>query len=116
MRLHHLALRCADIERTARFYTTALGLRERERKLHSDGALRSIWLDADGVVLMCEAREDSEPSLVASSMELVAFCVDNHELEAFRTRLAPIEAETKFTLYARDPDGRRVAVSCYRFE
>ncbi|MFO0557871.1 MAG: VOC family protein [Polyangiales bacterium] len=116
MRVHHIALRCADIERTARYYTSVLELRERERKYRSDGGLRSIWLDAEGVVVMCEAREDSEPEVHPSSLELVAFSVSEGELDRLRAKMAPVEAETKFTLYARDPDGRRVAVSCYRFE
>lgn len=116
MRVHHIALRCADIERTARYYTSVLDLRERARKYRSDGGLRSIWLDAEGVVVMCESREASEPELHPSSLELVAFSVDEGELERLRVKMEPIEAETKFTLYARDPDGRRVAVSCYRFE
>lgn len=116
MRVHHIALRCEDIERTARFYTSVLELRERERKFYPDGALRSIWLDAGGVVVMCETREAAEPAVPASSMELVAFSVGEGELDRLRAKMAPIEAETKYTLYARDPDGRRVAVSCYRFE
>lgn len=116
MRIHHIALRCADVERTAHYYTSVLALRERERKYHPDGRLRSIWLDAEGVVLMCEQREASEPEVNPLSLELLAFSVDEGELDALRAKMAPIEAETPFTVYARDPDGRRVAVSCYRFE
>ncbi|MBL8680501.1 MAG: VOC family protein [Myxococcales bacterium] len=116
MRLHHLALRTHDIERTASFYRDAIGLREMARKLDDHGALRSIWLEADGVVIMVERRADGEAGVSPMSMELVAFSIDRAMREEFRSRLAPIEAETEFTLYARDPDGRRVAVSCYAFE
>ena len=115
MRVHHLALRCADVERTARFYTTALALVERERKHHDDGSLRAIWLAAEGVVVMCEPRAEREPAIDSKSLELVAFAVTRGELEAFRARLGAVEAESAYTLYARDPDGRRVAVSCYEF-
>ncbi len=116
MRLHHLALRADDVERTARYYRDALGLGEMARKLDERGALRSIWLDAEGVVLMVERRSEGEPGVLSTSMELVAFSIDRAMRDEFRRRLAPIEAETEFTLYARDPDGRRVAVSCYPFE
>jgi glyoxylase I family protein len=114
--LHHLALRCADIERTARFYVERLGLRERARHCTDTGALRSIWLDAAGVVVMLERRAETEPAIDPASMELVAFAIDRGDMAAARERLAVIEAETAFTLYARDPDGRRVALSCYAFD
>jgi catechol 2,3-dioxygenase-like lactoylglutathione lyase family enzyme len=116
VRLHHLALRAADVERTAGYYRDVLGLRERERKRDDTGALRAIWLEADGVVLMVERRAAGEPAVPPESMELVAFSVAPDALDAWRARLAPIEAETENTLYARDPDGRRVAVSRYVFD
>jgi hypothetical protein len=43
-------------------------------------------------------------------MELLAFAVDDKE--AWRARVE-VEAETADTLYFRDPDGRRLAVSSY---
>jgi catechol 2,3-dioxygenase-like lactoylglutathione lyase family enzyme len=116
MRLHHLALRAEDPERTAVFYRDVLGLPERARKLDAHGALRAVWLEASGVVVMVERRAGGEPAVTPGAMDLVAFCVAADELESWRVRLAPIEAETANTLYGRDPDGRRVAVSRYSFE
>ncbi len=116
MRLHHLALRAADVERTAGYYRDVLGLPERARKHDDRGALRAIWLEADGVVLMVERLAEGEPAVPFESMELVAFSVAHDALDAWRSRLGTVEAETENTLYARDPDGRRVAVSRYVFE
>lgn len=114
--LHHVALRCDDIEQTARYYCATLGLHECARKHQADGALRSIWLRSGDVIFMCERRERDEPAIDPRSMELLCFSIAPHELAEWRERLGVIEAETQFTLYARDPDGRRVAVSCYAFE
>ena len=108
MRIHHVALRTPDVARLERFYAGVLGLPVVRR----DEARGSVWLDAGGVTIMIEAAAAGEPQVPAGSMELVAFAVDDRE--AWRARVAP-EAETAHTLYFRDPDGRRVAVSDYRF-
>jgi catechol 2,3-dioxygenase-like lactoylglutathione lyase family enzyme len=109
--VHHLAFRTDDVERLAAFYTSVLGLAVRRR---GDGR---IWLAAGETILMLERREPSEPAVPAGSMELVAFAKAPAELPPFERHLAAvgvaIEARTAFTLYFRDPDGRRMAVSCY---
>ncbi len=61
---------------------------------------------------MLERAGDGEPRVPAGTMDLVAFAVEDKE--AWRGRIA-VEAETEHTLYFRDPDGRRVAVSSYAF-
>lgn len=108
MRIHHVAMRTHDVDRLAGFYQATLGL----RVLRRDDARGSVWLDAAGAVLMIERAEAGEPPVDARTRELVAFAVDDKE--AWRGRLA-VEAETAHTLYFRDPDGRRVAVSDYTF-
>ena len=112
MRVHHIALRTADVARLERFYVGVLGLPVRERR-----ATGSVWLDADGVIVMLERAEDGEPGIVASSKELVAFEIEVDALPEALRRLAAagvgVEARTEFTCYVRDPDGRRVAVSHY---
>ncbi len=114
LRIHHLALRARDPSLTERFYVSVLGL----PLLRRDDARGSVWLDASGVVLMIERAEGDEPSVPDDSKDLVAFAVDDREV--WRRRLGEagvaIEAETAFTLYFRDPDGRRVAVSVYAFD
>ena len=101
LRIHHIALRAPDPGATERFYASVLGLRVCAR----DEARGSVWLDADGTVLMIERADAGEPGVAEGSKELVAFGVEDKE--AWRPRLPFVEAETKHTLYFRDPDGRR---------
>jgi catechol 2,3-dioxygenase-like lactoylglutathione lyase family enzyme len=113
MRVHHLALRTADLARLERFYVDALGLAVIRRQ---DGG-RSVWLDAGGTIVMLERRDEGEPGIPAGSKELVAFTVAPETRALCIDRLAgagvTVEASTEFSLYVRDPDGRRVGVSSY---
>jgi glyoxylase I family protein len=115
VRVHHLALRAEDVLRTTAFYRDELGLLELDQRVDDAGALRSIWLDADGVVLMIERRAPGEPRIAEGSMELVAFEVTPERFESLRQTLSSVESSTAHTLYTRDPDGRRVGLSKYRF-
>jgi catechol 2,3-dioxygenase-like lactoylglutathione lyase family enzyme len=108
VRIHHVALRTRDLPRLEQFYAAVLGLREVRR----DDARGSVWLDAGGTILMLERAGADEPEVPAGTRDLVAFAVDDKE--TWRARVA-VEAETEHTLYFRDPDGRRVAVSSYAF-
>ncbi len=114
MRVHHIALRTRDLEKLERFYAGVLGLAVMRRH-----GTRSVWLDAEGTVMMIEHAGADEPSIAAGSMELVAFATDDVERAAIERNLTNagvvIEARTEHTLYFRDPDGRRVAVSTYAF-
>jgi glyoxylase I family protein len=111
--IHHLALRSRDPAATEHFYVSVLGLKILER--HDERG--SVWLEASGAVVMVERAEDGEPVIAAGTRELVAFAID--DLPAWRRRLAEagveIEGETPYTLYVRDPDGRRVGLSTYAF-
>jgi glyoxylase I family protein len=109
VRIHHVALRTRNVVRLERFYVDVLGLSVMRR----DDARGSVWLDADGTVIMIERAEPSEPDVAEGTMELVAFFAESKD--AWRTRLPLVEAETQHTLYFRDPDGRRLAVSDYPF-
>lgn len=112
MRLHHLALRAADLPALARFYVDVLGLPVVRRM-----EARSIWLDAGGCIVMLEQREEGEPAPDAGSKELVAFAIDKGARASILERLTragvTVEASTEFTLYVRDPEGRRVGLSSY---
>lgn len=113
MRIHHVALRVADCERSAAFYSGLLGLPERRRLLDADG-LRSIWLEAEGALLMLE-RSLRGTGAGEGSGHLLALVVD--DLGAWERRLAeggvPVDDRTAHTLYVRDPDGNRVGLSTY---
>ncbi len=116
VRIHHVAMRTADVARLERFYAGVLGLPVVKR----DAARGSVWLRAEGTVLMLEPLGRGDAPLPAGSMELVAFADDGRAgIDVWRDRLAgagvALEAATEHTLYFRDPDGRRVAVSDYSF-
>jgi catechol 2,3-dioxygenase-like lactoylglutathione lyase family enzyme len=113
MRVHHIALRTFDVARLETFYADVLGLPRSRR----DDARGSVWLDAGGTIVMLERAEVGEPAIAAGSMELVAFAIGAADVARWRATLAAagiaIEGETAYTLYFRDPDGRRVGVSSY---
>jgi catechol 2,3-dioxygenase-like lactoylglutathione lyase family enzyme len=115
MRIHHIAMRTTRIDALERFYVGVLGLKAVRR----DGE-RSVWLSAGDALVMLERAEDGEPAVPRGSMELVAFAVDASEMPERRRVLARagivVEARTAFTIYFRDPDGRRVALSHYAME
>ena len=112
MRVHHLAFRTGDLAKLERFYVDAIGLAVVRR----DEA-RSVWLDAGGAIVMLELREPGEPAHSAGSKELVALAIEPDARALCTDRLAragvAIEATTDFTLYVRDPDGRRIGLSSY---
>lgn len=122
--LHHLALRTRELERLEGFYAKVLDL----RVLRRDDARGSVWLGAGSVVLMLERASLDEPAVPAGSLDLVAFAAGDAgdpfpgapaSLESWRVRLrdagVAIEGATDHTLYFRDPDGRRIGVSAFRW-
>ena len=114
-RLHHLALRVSDCERSFAFYSGLLGLRE-VRRILEGGALRAVWLAADGVVIMLERSLRGAGPLDGSGHVLALEAAD---LGSWEQRLAaagvPIDDRTAETLFVRDPDGHRVGLSVHRF-
>jgi catechol 2,3-dioxygenase-like lactoylglutathione lyase family enzyme len=108
--LHHLAFRTADVPQLAAFYGEWLGLQVVRR------SERSLWLGLGAAVVMVERAEPGEPLPATGSLELFALAASVDERLALRGRLVArgmLEAETAHTVYFRDPDGRRVAVSSY---
>lgn len=112
--LHHLALRSAHVDALVAFYRDVLGLR-----VQRDQRPRSVWLGLGGdAVLMVEAREPGEPAPDPSGLEMFALRVDEPTRQAVAARARTLgchDGETAFTTYLRDPEGRRVGVSTYRF-
>lgn len=112
MRIHHVALRTVDLARLERFYVGLLGLAVLRRNEE-----RSTWLDAGGTIVMLERSDGQEPAIPIGTKELVAFAVEAHEGNTLRGRLEAagvvVEDETRFTVYVRDPDGRRIGLSSY---
>lgn len=112
MRVHHLAFRTGDLARLEHFYVHALGLAV-VRRTES----RSVWLDAGGALVMLERADPGEPSPAPGAMDLVAFVVAPETRAFYTDKLTragvTIEGSTDFTLYVRDPDGRRIGLSSY---
>ena len=113
MRIHHLALRVSDLERSRAFYSDLLGLVEVER-FAEEGRLRSIWLRAGDALLMIESRLRG-CGADSGSAHLLAFEVD--DLERWERRLAeagiPVDDRSASTLYCRDPEGHRVGLTVF---
>lgn len=122
--LHHVALGTRDVDALASFYVRVLEAGERQRHLDERGALRSVWLDLGGVLLMIERAEPSaeRPRVegVGLGAFLLAFRADAAGRKAFEQRAARLGAEVEsrsaYTSYLRDPDGNRIAVSEYEVE
>lgn len=110
MRVHHVAFRTHDLARLERFYVDVLHFKVRAR-----AGQRSVWLDSGDALLMLERADGGEPTIPAGSMELVAFSIRAEERIPLGDRLAhhgvAVEHSTEYTLYFRDPDGRRIGLS-----
>ena len=113
LRIHHLALRVADPESAAAFYSGVLGLRVLRRVAGADG-LRAVWLRAGTTILMLE-RELRGQGAGGGSAHVVALAVE--DLRAWQRRLRragiPVVDRTEHTLYVADPDGHRVGLTTY---
>jgi glyoxylase I family protein len=118
-RLHHVAVGSSDVERLAHFYREVFSLSEATRHHDDSGVLRSIWLELGEAWLMIE--HSTEPARVVHGVGSGPFLLALRVSVAERQRLEgvlsarghAIESRTRFTSYARDPDGNRVAFSHY---
>jgi catechol 2,3-dioxygenase-like lactoylglutathione lyase family enzyme len=120
MHVHHLAFRTPKLLRLVRFYRDVVGLRVVRTNKLQRGRIRSVWLKAGTTLLMLEAADAGEAPYPKGSYELVCFGArTKKEVEAARARMGRrvrVEGETDYTFYFRDPDGRRVGISCYRWK
>lgn len=118
--LHHVALKARDPRRLAPFYRDVLGLPELARHVDESG-LRSVWLDLGGTVLMVERSDapgETTPKLGdPPGLHLLAFRIEPGERQAWVQRLEalglPLQEETAHSVYFRDPEGHRFALSHY---
>lgn len=116
---HHVAVQARDVERVAAFYRDVLGLAELTRHLRDDGSLRSVWLSVSGEAdasrgfIAVEANEGEGRGPLGFSM--FALRIEPGErarIEAeLQRRGVPIEKQTGWTLYVRDPEGNLVGLS-----
>ena len=118
--VHHIALLVADLAAAEAFYSGVLGLRVERRWPETDGSTRSVWLQlGHDALLMLEKAEprDLRRGEMGGGLHLLAFTIDaadraRVEQELARRRIV-IEKRSDYTLYARDPEGNRIAFSHY---
>lgn len=120
LRIHHLAIVVRDLPAAERFYSGLLGLPVTQRWQGPDGQARSVWVAlADGGFLALEKAGEAGPlrSDKAPGLHCLAFNIPRREREPTREKLTaagfPVEHETHFTLYVRDPDGNLIGFSHY---
>lgn len=118
--LHHLAITVVDLARAERFYAGVLGLPVERRWADAAGAPRSIWLGLGaGAFLAVERHEGEAPARAEArpGWHCVALGIPASLRASWRARLAsagfPVERESDFTLYVRDPEANLVALSHY---
>lgn len=120
LRVHHLAVVVSDLAAAERFYSEVLGLPVVRRWQDEAGRARSVWVEmGQGAFLALEraARETPIRADESPGVHCVAFAIQRAEREVYRGRLAaagfPVERETPYTLYVRDPDRNLVGFSHY---
>ncbi len=122
---HHLAIQVTEVEKVARFYREVLGVEEVARHLREDGTLRSIWVTVGGGMFLAIEQGDGllaqEPFRhPRPGLFLIALRIASQEREAALARLASLKVEvvhqTRWTVYFRDPEGNRVALSHHPHE
>jgi glyoxylase I family protein len=120
--VHHVAVKVRDLARAEAFYVRLLGLPVLRRWPTADGhGERSLWLDMGQGAFLALERADGPSDGAAAKPEgapgihLVALGIARSERDAWAARLAaaghPVYQQTDFTLYVRDPEGNRVALS-----
>jgi len=118
---HHVAVQVKALEQVAAFYQDVLGLQELHRHHATDGTLRSIWLEVGGGGFLALERVDASASPHPEFRDgrpgvfLFALRIRSADRARVRAELArrgvPLVHETRWTLYVRDPEGNRVALS-----
>ncbi len=117
---HHVAIQARDIERVTAFYRDLLGFPELKRHHRPDGSLRSIWVGVPGGAFLAIEAAGTEPEATPFRHErpgllMLAFRIPRAGrqgvVEAFARAGVALEHETKWTVYVRDPEGNRVALS-----
>jgi hypothetical protein len=118
--LHHLAITVVDLARAEGFYAGVLGLPIERRWADAAGAPRSIWLGLGAGAFLAIERfvgdVDARP-VDRAGWHCVALGIAPDARTRWRARLAeagfPVERESDFTLYVRDPEHNLVALSHY---
>jgi glyoxylase I family protein len=117
---HHLAIQVRSLQATSGFYRDTLGLREIQRHHRPDGSLRSIWLEVPGGGFLALEEVSGEPAAGdfrtdRPGLHLLALRIDRADrgaaVEALAKQGVPVVHQTRWTVYVRDPEGNRIALS-----
>jgi glyoxylase I family protein len=118
-RVHHVAVKVADLARAEAFYTSLLGLPVLRRWPTADGqGERSLWLDLGQGAFLALERADGQAAAKgegAPGVHLLALGIARDERAAWEARLehagVPVYQRTDYTLYVCDPEGNRIGLS-----
>ncbi|MGO9765980.1 MAG: VOC family protein [Myxococcaceae bacterium] len=118
--VHHLALQVRALAPMVAFYRDVLGLPVLAEHRAQDGQLHSVWMGLSGAFLALETVVAEAPAATpfrnrSPGWFLVALRIAPEERNQVRAELeraqVTVEHETRWTLYVRDPEGNRLALS-----
>jgi len=117
--LHHVALRCADLEKNLDFYRDVLGLEVLRRWPGESGSERSVWLSAgQGFLALERASGPADAGAVGDApagWQVVALGIARSDRKGWEERLAAagvtVARRSSFSIFFQDPEGNRVALS-----
>ena len=120
--LHHLAIQVQDLPRMEAFYRDLFELPVRARWPDGQGGERAVWLGLDGGFLALEKVPPGAERARAGGWNdprpgyfVLALGIDVGARQAWVSRLGAaglaIERRTAYSLFFRDPEGNRLAVS-----
>lgn len=116
--VHHLAVKVSDLDRAEHFYREILRLPLIRRWDDAQGRPRSIWLSLGAEAFLAVERGEGGLSCrqdAAPGWHCIALRITAGEREEWKRRFedagVPLDHQTAYTLYFRDPDGNVVALS-----
>ena len=121
--VHHVAIKVRDLASVEPFYRDLLGLPVIKRWLDTDGQNeRAIWVDAgDGGFVALEVAKSGGSKRPGSEEQpglfFLALRIGTGDRGYWEQRFAAagvaVYHRTNFTIYVRDPEGNRIALSHY---
>jgi lactoylglutathione lyase len=117
MKISHIAIGCADLERVTAFYVQTLGIREAFRMARDEGPLRIVYLDAGPDCFIELLERDAEP-VEPRRVGLCHVCLEVDDLKVELERLAALGVEAEgppkqgcdgnLQAWIADPEGNRI--------